>query len=211
MNRKMYSMLFLCLILMSVNASSNRVVKVSASMIEISEMPAIKPYTQILNELNQEYGTEFAFPTNDIIAITEMNRSQVIEEILSVPVEDYEQFIRNAYNGINIEGYNQDTECSMTETQKAYYSSSNFLSICAVTYYADGANRYSSINDYGYGYSTTPYYQPYDMSYTISSDSKNCSVLFESHYMLNSTVSYDNWRVHTHAAYFRAGGGNVQI
>ena len=127
MNRKMYSMLFLCLILMSVNASSNRVVKVSASMIEISEMPAIKPYTQILNELNQEYGTEFAFPTNDIIAITEMNRSQVIEEILSVPVEDYEQFIRNAYNGINIEGYNQDTECSMTETQKAYYSSSNFL------------------------------------------------------------------------------------
>lgn len=210
MKRKICSILFLCLMLMSMNVS-NRVVKASDSTIEISALPAIQPYVQILNELNEEFGTEFAFPTNEVFAKTEMNRDQVIEEILSVPIEDYEQFIRNAYNGTDLEGYSQDAERSMTETQKAYYSSSNFLSIHAVTYYADGANRYSKIDDYGYGYSTTPYYQPYNMSYTISSNGQNCSAIFTSHSMLNSTVSYDNWRVHTHAAYFRAGGGNIQI
>lgn len=211
MNRKICSVLFLCLVLMGVNVGNVVVRASNSSTVEISELPAIQPYTQILNELSEEYGTEFSFPTNEVIARTGMNRNQVIEEILSVPIANYELFIRNAYNGTDLEGNNQNSVFSMTETQKAYYSSLNYLSIQATTYYADGATRYSSINNYGYGYSNTPYYEPFDMSYTITSDSKNCSVLFQSYYKLNSTVSYDNWRIHTHAAYFRAGGGDIVL
>ncbi|HAU85185.1 MAG TPA: hypothetical protein DCW90_06690 [Lachnospiraceae bacterium] len=206
MNKKICSVIFLCLVLVSVMVESMDIKASDGGLIEISELPAIQPYTQILNNLNEELGTGFAFPTNDVITTASMNRDEVIEDILSTDIEDYEQYIRNAYMGIDSNGIK-----ATTGTQKAYYSSSNYLSITATTYYADGASRYSSIDDYGYGHTTAPYYYPYHMSSSISGDSKTCSVVFTCYKMVNSSVSYDNWSVHSIAAAFRAGGGNITI
>lgn len=206
MNKKICSAIFLCLVLVSVMVGSRDIKASNDDITEISELPAIQPYTQILNNLNEELGTGFAFPTNEVIATAGMNRDEVIEDILSTDIEDYEQYIRDAYMGSN------DNEIrATTETQKAYYTTGNYLSIRATTYYADGASRYSSIDDYGYGHTTAPYYYPYHMSSSISADSKTCSVVFTCYKMVNSSVSYDNWSVHSITAVFRAGGGNITI
>ena len=129
MNKKICSAIFLCLVLVSVMVGSMDIKASDSDLIEISELPAIQPYTQILNNLNEELGTGFAFPTNDVIATAGMNRDEVIEDILSTDIEDYEQYIRDAYMG------SDDNEIKATTgTQKAYYSSSNYLSIKATTY-----------------------------------------------------------------------------
>lgn len=219
MKKKIIQILFLCAILINTMIISAGTVTYAsdAEEPEISELESILPYADILDELNEELGTSFAFPTNEVLERAGMNREEVIADILSTEVENYEQLIRNQYGNFNQESSSgvmdnneQIVPMATTETSKAYYASStNYVSVTATTYYADGANRYSSIDSYSYGYTTTPFYKPYDMTSTISSGSTNVNCAFYSYKMLNASVSYDSWEPHKLTATFTAGGGNT--
>lgn len=218
MKKKIIQILFLCAILINTMIMSAGTVTYASTTEEpeISELESIRPYADILDELNTELGTSFSFPTNEVLATAGMNRGEVIADILSTPVEDYEQLILNQYGNLNQQlssgVINNDMPIgimSTTQTQKAYYTSSNYVYINATTYYADGKERYSSINSYGEGHSTTPYYEPYDLAAQLSSDSTTYYCSFYCYKMLNASVSYDSWDPHKLTATFTAGGGNT--
>lgn len=209
MNKKLFLKLFLCTFL--INAIM--VHTITAASIpeeqEISDLEGIKPYAQILDKLNQELGTEFAFPTNEVLERTGMDRSEIIAHIKSTDVEDYEQLIRNEYLRVYEDLSDIPQVELMATTQKAVYSGSNYISISAVTYYADGETRYSSISSYSYGYSSTPFYKPISYEADLLSNSTMYSCVFTCYKMLNSSVSYDSWENHYIQACFCAGGGNT--
>lgn len=209
MNKKLFLKLFLCTIL--INTMMINVVTASPipAVQEISDLEEIKPYAQILDKLNDELGTEFAFPTNEVLQKAGMDRSEVIASIQSTEVNDYEQMIRNQYLGIQEDLSDNSQVQLMTTTQKAVYSGTNFVSISATTYYADGATRYSSIKDYDYGYNSAPYYKPTSYDASLLSSNTMYSCVFKCYFMLNSSVSYDSWKVHEIQASFYAGCGDT--
>lgn len=217
MKKKIIQILFLCTILINAMIISAGTVSCASTTEEqeISELESIQPYAEILNALNTELGTSFAFPTNEALETAGMDREEVIADILSTDIEDYEQLIRNQYGNLEqgltsgiISGNEQAGLMSTTQTQKAYYTSSNYVYINATTYYADGTERYSSINSYGEGHSATPYYNPYDLDSSLSSNSTTYTCYFYCYKMLNSSVSYDSWTKHKLQASFVAGGGD---
>lgn len=211
MKKKYFPIILLCIILVNVLLISENAVMVRCETVqtEISELENIVPYVEILEELNDEFDTNFAFPTNAVIERSGMNREQIIADILSTDIEDYEQLIRSEYANVNTNIQNNSV-LSLT-TQKAYYngSTTNYVSISANTYYADGLMRYSTFDHYSYGYGSTPYYQPFVCSRSLTSNSTGYDCLFTCYKMLNTSVSYDAWAEHTLAALFTAGGGNT--
>lgn len=210
MKKKYFPVLLLCIILVNVLFISGNAVTVTCETVEaeISELENIVPYVEILEELNDEFDTNFAFPTNAVIERSGMDRNQIIADILSTDVDEYEQLIRSEYANISV---NQDVSLLSLNTQKAYYngSSTNYVSISAYTYYADGLTRYSTFDSYSYGYSTTPFYKPFDCEKSLTSNSTGYDCLFTCYKMLNASVSYDGWAEHTLSAEFTAGGGNT--
>lgn len=211
MNKKLLIACFMCAVLASAMVSNVFVKASDNESTEIKELECIRPYTQILEKLNEEFGTSFQFPTNQVLAQTGRDKSEVVQDILSTAVEDYEQLIRKEYAGdyVDLSGQSDVELKASTITQKAYYSGSNYVSIDALVYYADGENRYSSISNYGYGYTSAPYYVPYRISSNLWDNDTKCSVTISCHKMLNSSVSYDGWLEHKISAVFSANGGNT--
>lgn len=209
MKKKLFQKLFLCAILINAIMVGTITAASVPKEQEISEMQEIKPYAQILDKLNQELGTEFAFPTNDVLERSGMDRSEVIEHIKSTEIEDYEQLIRNEYLRVH-EDLSDNLQVElMTTTQKAFYSGANYISISAATYYADGETRYSSISSYSYGYSSTPFYKPISYNADLLLSNTMYSCVFTCYKMLDASVSYDSWKNHYIQACFYAGGGDT--
>lgn len=211
MNKKLLLACFMCAVLASAMLSNVFVKASDNESTEIKELESIRPYAQILENLNTEFGTSFEFPTNEVLAQTGRDKSEVVQSILSTAIEDYEQLIRNEYAGnyVDLSGQSDVELMASSITQKAYYSGQNYVSMKATVYYADGANRYSSIDDYGHGYTSAPYYAPFRMTSNRTNNDKNCSAVFTCHKMLDSSVSYDGWVEHQISAVFSANGGNT--
>ena len=206
--KKIFSMSLFCIMLINALLTSGNAIVVTCATeeTEISELESILPYVEILEELNDEFGTEFAFPTNAVIERAGMDRDEIIEDILSTSVADYEQLIRSEYNNLNV---SPSSGVLTSATQKAFYDSSNYVSITANVYYADGLMRYSTFVDYSYGYSTTPFYKPFICDRSLTSNSTGYNCVFTCYKMLNASVSYDAWTEHTLTALFTAGSGNT--
>lgn len=186
-----------------------------------SEKELLDAYYGALQEVNDELGTEYSFPTEEQLDSNGYSYSNMIDFYTSMSISEFKNYIISIYeseseSSLNcvdtyIETVSTAALYSYTKTQKYYYSTSlsntNYIYIKPVIYNDSGVKRYESVTVYGEFHNTYPYYEPYSMKAIISSDGTYVTCKFScnkysSAYLVTSNI--------TRTVKFKASGGNVR-
>lgn len=181
---------------------------------------SLAPHLAVLEELNNELGTDYAFPSAAQMSEMGEDYADLVAFYTAMDMDDFREYVKNAYNNEmrknNLENGDDVIEVeyevsplSYTKTQRYYYdsSTSNYLYITSTAYTADGAERYSSIDSYGYTNTSYPYYFPTSMTKTFNSGSTQVTCKFYcGKYVAKNLVSGSSYMV---TVTFKASGGNV--
>lgn len=162
----------------------------STTIVEASE-DELTPYQDVLNTLNAQLGTHYAFPSEDDLTASGETYNDVVEFYTAMSMDEFEEFVLSAHEneiqGIYTKITNKSQEdeseimpLAFSKTQKCYYDTSgvNYISITSTVYHADGKDRYSSINSYSKKCGEIPYYLPKSMTCKKSSDSTTVDCRF---------------------------------
>lgn len=143
-----------------------------------------------MEEWNVQLGTNYAFPTAKQMDNNEKNN-------IKTEVSDI------------IEYESEISPQTYTKKQKYYYdiTGKNYLFINSTAYTADGKERYSGVDSYGYKGGAYPYYKPNSMSNAISDGFMKVTCTF-------SCVKYTAQNLitatkHTVKVTIKASGGDV--
>lgn len=197
---------------------------------DIYEMDCMQPYLEIINEVNEEYGTEMAVPTEEIIASSGLDKIGIVNYYLKINIEDFKDFLIDLYTGSQTEGIEQaedevysngemehlnqadSKECplpmSSPHIQRIVFKNGNYLFFEAIVYYAEGANRYSTITGYGYYRATSPYYVPDHLYYSYGNGQTEVTCSFRCYLYLSEGI-LATVTPKTFKAKFTSGGGDV--
>lgn len=180
---------------------------------------SLAPYLAVLEELNNELGTDYAFPSAAQMSEMGEDYADLVSYYTAMNMDDFREYVRTAYdnetkrnnleNGGSVIGDYGVAPLSYTKTQRYYYdsSTSNYLYITSTAYTADGSERYSSINSYGYTNTSYPYYFPTSMTKTFNSGNTQVTCKFYcAKYIAKNLVSNSSYVV---TVIFKASGGNV--
>lgn len=193
-------------------------------------------YQNELDKINAQLGTNYGFPTEELLKIEGKTIDDVETYFQQMTLDEFRDYIYNIYqNGY----YNPESDYSESDdgtakytfpvntddsqdanvgnrayssTQKYYYSGNTgkYLYITSTVFYADGHDRYSSIDDSSYFHASSsgyPYYVVNNFNSSISTDKRTVSCLF-SCYQYVAPYTIDTG-IHNINVVFTANGGDV--
>lgn len=144
-------------------------------------------YEECLKNLNEELGTCYGLLSEELLEARGSSLSQMYSFLAEMTVEEFEEYIRELHNNqssIGISSTNFDDLLENTvinprgyqDEQRCYYYISgmlynvNYFSLKSTVYYADGALRYSTVDDFSSYYGEFPCYQIISSTHTFSED-----------------------------------------
>lgn len=152
---------------------------------------SLQPYITILDQLNEQLGTNYAFLTEKQLLSINKDLDEMVSYYTSMGLSEFKTYVLNAHELASEKNNNIHHEVSRvvistspitpyayTKEHRAYYSQYNYLFIRSTVYYADGTERYSSINNYGYAWADYPYYYIYDFSHEFKDGNTKADCIF---------------------------------
>lgn len=174
----------------------------------------LMPYREVLIEMNNKLGTDYSFPEETQLQENGQKQDDIVKFFSRMTLEQFRKYIYKAYLNQISNGSNQYSRgeefniqsIAFSKKQNVYYNS-NSIFINTTIYSADGCDRYSSINNYGYTKKGYPYYKPNKMTKTFGSGNKTVTCkFFCTQYVAQNIVSSSKY---TLVATFSASGGDV--
>ncbi len=189
-------------------------------------------YQVELARINEQYGTDYCFPTNDVLRAEGRTIEDVEKYFQQMTLEEFHETVCNAINedlereaNLNeipeseivsnvsklnvVDGNDVNRISSYSSEQRWYYSDSsyNYFYIRTTQYYADGYSRYISFNSYGDNMASYPCYGVTSCSTSISNDTRNITCNFTYvKYISANIINANQYRINI---VFTAGGGDV--
>lgn len=195
---------------------------------EKSIKEVLKPYADTLVELNKELGVNYCLVSTD--DMDEAEEKEMCDFFCSMSIEDFKNYIYEAYQNetdankwnqcatFDISSQNESTMSiidpispqSYNQIQRCYYNSTqNYLYIYATLFYADGHERYASINTVGYLASSYPAYVVNSYESTLSADQRYAYITYYcTSYITQYLISTNNQPVYVT---FTAGDGDIIV
>lgn len=186
------------------------------------EGDVLNPYREKLTEINTRLGTEYKIPDEDEIQITGMTYSDLQDFYINMTLEEFERYVHQLHSQNDkekvievapvVSDSNQGIALAATASSQYYYyssSNSNFLALHTNVVQSGGVTYYNSVRGYGANsrISGYPYYSPYDLSYSPSSDSRQISCSFKCSKYISANLI--DTGIYTLRVTFTAGGGNI--
>lgn len=177
----------------------------------------INVYEKELDKINKELGTDYAFPTDDVVEEGAVSKKELSKFYSSMSINEFRKYVMDAHNNEiksknsfdKIENYSKIPvlKSTFSKKQKFYYYSDNYLSINAKVYRADGKERYSSVSNGEYYHNCYPYLKPTSFSKNFSSGNTkvNCNYTCTK-YIAANLINGTHYNV---SVTFDASGGNV--
>lgn len=204
--KKMIKALSLVLVVTLIFSHANSSLQVSAANSNLSD------YITALDELNQELGSNYAFPTDEQLQKQNKSYEDMVSYYSTMTIEEFKDYIRD----IHYNGAAEVASTSANATPRGYqhiqkyinganaeYGLENYFEVNSTIYYADGANRYSTINSYRSVNYFFPCYELLSAEYDISSDCKTVNFTFWCGKYLNEYLT--DLTMYRIDAQFRAG------
>lgn len=179
-------------------------------------------YREKLTEINSLLGTEYKIPDKDEIQITGMTYSNLQEFYANMSLEEFERYIYQLHSQNDhekvievipvVNDSNPGIALAATASSQYYYysgSNSNYLSLFTNVVQSGGVTYYNGVTGYGANsrISGYPYYSPYNLSYSPSSDSRQLTCSFKCTKYISSNLI--DTGIYTLRVTFTAGGGNI--
>lgn len=198
----------------------------------------LSAYQNELDKINAQLGTNYGFPTEELLKIEGRTIDDVEKHFQQMTLDEFRDYIYNIYQNdyYNSENESNDAESedeaieytfpvntddsqdanvgdrAYSSNQKYYYSGNTgkYLFINSTVFYADGHDRYSTIDNCGYGHlpsSGYPYYVVNDFYSSISTDKRTVSCLFVCYRYTGDDII--DTGIHNVNVVFTANGGDV--
>lgn len=210
MSKKFVSLSLICALLCTLFTVSTTV---------NAEEDSLAPYRTVLEEMNEQLGTDYALPTSTQMEDNGESYTDLVEFYVAMSIDEFKDYVTTAYNNeMNdiktdvdniIENEPEICPQAYTKTQKYYYDTTgkNYLSITSTAYTADGKERYSGIASYSYKGGAYPYYKPSSMSSSKSDGDTKLTCRFSCvKYIAKNLITATQYTVQVT---FKASGGNV--
>lgn len=124
--------------------------------------------------------------------------------------EEFEEFLYESY--CSEEETISPRTISTKTTQKARYSSNNYLYMTAYWVSVDGYNRYSSVVDWSSGYEDSmqqfPYYDAYSFSYELRNSNQEMHCIYQCRKYEKEGAYIDGYQFEVT---YQAGHGNIWV
>lgn len=177
-------------------------------------------YLEELEKINNELGTEYGFPTEDMLDDDGKTYSDLVDFYTQMSIEAFRTYVYEAHeNATQVDEkaqiYQEVADETLIQpraypkTQRFYYdpSSSEYLYISAILYTADGEERYSYLTDWGYSSSSYPHYKAYDMTYSYSEGWTWVNCTFSCYKVVSENLIYTT--IYSVPVSFRSAYGDV--
>ena len=191
----------------------------SVSITVNAKEDSLVQYRTVLEELNEQLGTDYAFPTKEQMKDNGESYSDLVQFYSKMSIDEFKDYVIRAYNNEKngrktevsdiIKDESEISPLAYTKRQKLFYDTTgkNYLYITSTFYTADGKERYSSVNSYGYIGGAYPYYLPSSMSSSKSSDFTKVTCTFSCvKYIAKNLIDATRYTV---KVTFTAAGGDV--
>lgn len=194
---------------------------VFSSSFVTAETDSIQLYKDKLEEINTELGTNYRIPDADEVTVTGKTYAELEAFYQAMDLKEFENYIHELHaendqtrviDIVQPMGPTSEITPSASDSiQYYYYSSSNnnYLALYTKVIISGGVTYYNSVTGYGYnsparGY---PYYVPFNMSYSVSSDSRKLTCSYScAKYISQYIIDNINY---TLRVTFTAGGGSL--
>lgn len=224
MKRVYKIMLLVVLFLIMIMGSSNDVyANESIDNCELWDLPELSEYVQIIDEVNAQYESTLALPSNEQIDSGNMNRAEIISSILQMSYDEFHKYLITEIE--QIETVLSDLEITYdinnspiqtldtTKKQRAYIGGIGYVEITSDVYYAGMAYRYNYIISYNSGYTTSLtenyYFVANSFNYTFQNNSTECHTVFGGYLRkMNGMILVSSMEV---KPVFYAAGGDITI
>jgi hypothetical protein len=80
----------LCLLLITTTTNAT-------SLENLSDLPEISPYQEVINKLNEELGSQISIPDNETIQFASLDRNTIYNNIINQSLSDFEASLRNEF------------------------------------------------------------------------------------------------------------------
>lgn len=180
----------------------------------VGNMQCLRPYVAILDEINKEYGTDFAIPNESLSPGVTVDEQSLIKYYTNIDIADFKEFIvKNYVKNNERESVSEDVgiaPVTFNGRQYAYFSNGNALYIDTVMYTVNGVDYYSKISSYGDSIKSYPAYVAREdgFSHTFLEGYRKVSCKFSCYLFLNPTLQAAV-TARTIKLEFTAGEGNV--
>jgi|LSQX01.1.fsa_nt_gb hypothetical protein len=187
MNKKLTLILLLVVVFVALLHGKQSYVKATSDYHQ-----KLQPYVNVLNQLNEQLGTNYAFLTEEQLLSANKDLDEMVSYYTAMDLSEFMTYILNAHKSTTENNnfmYNEANRVivstspinlrAYTKEHRLYYSLYNYLFISSTVFYADGAERYSSINNYGYAWVNYPYYYIYDFSHQFKDGNTKVDCVFK--------------------------------
>lgn len=180
----------------------------------VGNMQCLRPYVVILDEINNEYGTDFAIPNEALSPGVTVDEQSLIAYYTNIDITDFKKFIVENYVKNNVkESVSEDigiAPVTFNGRQYAYFSNGNALYIDIVMYTVNSVDYYSKVSNYGDSIKSYPAYLAREggFSYAFANGYRNVNCAF-SCYLYTAPNLMAAVTPRTIGVTFTAGGGNV--
>ena len=195
-----------------------------------SDNLSLESYELVLDEINAEYNISYRLPTKDEMDENGSSYEDMVTFYTSMSIDEFKNYILSVYetesneevleNNISIyideneDNLLSDDLCSTTFTkrQRYYYSTTlyndNYIYVNSKGLNDSGTKKYTSITGYGEYHNQFPYYNPYDLKSTISSDGASVKcVIYYNKYATEQLITAQYKKI---TITFYAAGGNIR-
>lgn len=180
----------------------------------VGNMQCLRPYVSVLDEINNEYGTDFAIPNKTLSPGITVDEQSLISYYTSIDITVFKEFIVENYvkNSVT-ESVSEDigiAPATFNGRQYAYFSNGNALYIDTVMYTVNGVDYYSKVSGYGDSVKSYPAYLAREggFSHAFSNGYRNVTCEF-SCYLYTAPNLMAAVTPRTIRITFTAGGGNI--
>ncbi len=180
----------------------------------VGNMQCLRPYVAILDEINDEYGTDFVIPNATLLPGITIDEQSLITYYTSIGIDGFKEFIIENYVKNNKkESVSEDAGIApavFNGRQYAYFSNGNALYIDTAMYTVNGVDYYSKVSNYGDSIKSYPAYVAREdgFSYAFLEGYRKVDCKFSCYLFLNPTLQAAV-TARTIRLEFTAGEGNI--
>ncbi|WP_346908809.1 hypothetical protein [Faecalicatena orotica] len=184
---------------------------------------SLSQYREVLDDFNNEYGTDFYFLSVDELEKNNLNVQEIKDNILSMSLDEFKSSLVADYT--QMQSIDSSADTIKIDPVKPPLTRGTFTQFCylqangnssyygAFTLNANGVDagvyQYTSVNSIGYQAGISVYeFALTSTSYYFSNSYKNCNVTYSgSYYNSNTGLGITNLR--TYNITYTYGGGNL--
>lgn len=180
----------------------------------VGNMQCLRPYVRILDEINEEYGTDFAIPNKTIAPGVKVDEQSLIAYYTNIDIDTFKDFVINSYvNGKTQESVNDEPVIApraFNGRQYANFTNGNRLYIDSSMHTVNGVDYYSKIISYGDSIKSYPAYLAKDngLRYVFQDGYRKVYCVFECQLYVSPVLmaAVEPREIELH---FTAGAGDI--